>query len=176
MSRTLIISVFLIALAGTGCGEQEQPTRIRAIPQNAADIDIAGIESVEIEPGLSHRILLEGDGVAAEAGDWVSVQYTGWLYDENGDRFRGEQFDSSYDHGAAFRFRLGAGRVIQGWDRGVVGMRIGETRELTIAPQLGYGDRGAGADIPPGATLVFVVELEGIDGVEPASAASPAEN
>ena len=102
--------------------------------------------------------LKNGHGRAAVAGDFVSVHYTGWLYDENAPDNRGEQFDSSVG-GPYFQFPLGAGRVIKGWDQGVEGMLIGEKRELIIPPELGYGDRGAGNVIPPGATLVFEVEL-----------------
>ena len=88
----------------------------------------------------------------------------GWLYDENAPDRRGTKFDSSVDRGQPFQFTLGEGRVIRGWDEGVVGMIIGEKRELKIAPELGYGNRGAGAVIPPGATLLFEVELLGLEG------------
>ena len=87
------------------------------------------------------------------------MHYTGWLYDESAPDNRGEKFDSSVDRDQKFQFTLGEGRVIEGWDQGVQGMLIGETRELTIPPELAYGDRGAGGVIPPGATLVFEVEL-----------------
>ena len=116
-------------------------------------------ESFEIAPGLTARILREGSGDAAAAGDAVEVHYTGWLYDPEAADHRGSKFDSSVDRGQRFQFPLGAGRVIKGWDQGVDGMQIGEIRELTIAPEMGYGDRGAGNVIPPGATLVFEVEL-----------------
>lgn len=116
-------------------------------------------ESFEITTGLSARILRAGDGQVAQAGDNVVVHYTGWLYDEAADNNRGSKFDSSVDRGEHFQFPLGAGRVIKGWDQGVEGMAIGEVRELTIAPEMGYGERGAGNVIPPGATLVFEVEL-----------------
>ena len=113
----------------------------------------------DIAPGLTARILKSGEGRAAAAGDMATVHYTGWLFDDTQARNRGTKFDSSLDRGQPFPFPLGAGRVIQGWDRGVEGMTIGEVRELTIAPEMGYGDRGAGNVIPPGATLVFEVEL-----------------
>lgn len=118
--------------------------------------------SSEIVPGLTQRILREGDGEIAAAGDTAVVHYTGWLYDETAADNRGQKFDSSVDRGQHFSFPLGAGRVIKGWDQGVAGMRVGEIRELTIAPEMGYGERGAGAVIPPGATLVFEVELADI--------------
>jgi FKBP-type peptidyl-prolyl cis-trans isomerase FkpA len=100
-----------------------------------------------------------GEGTPAAAGDEVSVHYTGWLYDENAPDKRGTQFDSSRDRGEPFVFPLGAGRVIRGWDEGVAGMRVGGKRELHVPAWLGYGAEGAGRVIPPGASLVFEVEL-----------------
>lgn len=117
------------------------------------------VESTEIAPGLSMRILHAGSGETAQTGQLAVVHYTGWLYDPEAEDHRGQKFDSSVDRGQPFEFPLGAGSVIQGWDQGVVGMQIGEVRELTIAPELAYGERGAGEVIPPGATLVFEVEL-----------------
>jgi len=96
-----------------------------------------------------------GSGEEAKAGKVVTVHYTGWLTD-------GKKFDSSLDRGDPFKFRLGAGMVIQGWDRGVSGMKVGGKRKLTIPSHLGYGERGAGGVIPPNATLVFEVELLGV--------------
>ena len=100
-----------------------------------------------------------GTGAEAKAGMDVLVHYTGWLYDEHAKDKHGAKFDSSYDHGAPFNFTLGAGRVIDGWDQGVAGMKVGGKRTLLIPAELGYGARGAGADIPPNASLVFDVEL-----------------
>ncbi|WP_101926514.1 MULTISPECIES: FKBP-type peptidyl-prolyl cis-trans isomerase [Luteimonas] len=100
-----------------------------------------------------------GEGAPAVAGDTVSVHYTGWLYDQNAPGKRGAKFDSSVDRGQPFEFELGAGRVIRGWDEGVAGMRPGGRRELYIPAFLGYGADGAGNAIPPGASLVFEVEL-----------------
>jgi peptidylprolyl isomerase len=102
--------------------------------------------------GLRYVDLVEGTGASPAAGDRVEVHYTGWLED-------GKKFDSSVDRGQPFVFPLGAGRVIRGWDEGVASMKVGGRRRLIIPPQLGYGDRGAGRVIPPGATLVFEVEL-----------------
>ncbi len=93
-----------------------------------------------------------GSGPAAKAGDEVSVHYTGTLAD-------GTKFDSSLDRGRPFSFPLGKGRVIRGWDVGVEGMQVGGKRKLIIPAEEGYGSSGAGASIPPGATLVFEVEL-----------------
>lgn len=168
MKMNLLVVLFF-ALAG--CGADEKPARIQAIPENPADMEIEGIESVVLAPGLSSRTLLRGEGPVAEPGHMAVVHYTGWLYDPDAEKFRGNKFDSSVDRGEYFSFRLGEGRVIRGWDQGVVGMRVGEIRELTIAPEMGYGDRGAGAAIPPGATLVFVVELVELEGVGEAEAA-----
>ncbi|TXK64367.1 FKBP-type peptidyl-prolyl cis-trans isomerase [Alkalisalibacterium limincola] len=103
--------------------------------------------------------LVEGEGTEARPGDEVSVHYTGWLYDERADQQRGERFDTSLERGEAFGFRLGAGRVIRGWDEGLVGMREGGRRVLMLPADYGYGARGAGNRIPPGASLVFEVEL-----------------
>lgn len=121
-------------------------------------------EVVEIAPGLSATILKNGYGRVAEAGDYVEVHYTGWLYDDQAEGNRGDKFDSSVDRGQKFQFKLGEGQVIQGWDQGVAGMLIGEKRLLTLSPEMGYGDRGAGNVIPPGATLIFEVELFGLEG------------
>ena len=105
--------------------------------------------------GLTIEDVTLGSGAAAAAGQNVTVHYTGWLTN-------GTKFDSSKDRNDPFVFPLGAGRVIKGWDEGVQGMKVGGKRKLTIPPALGYGARGAGAVIPPNATLVFEVELLGV--------------
>ena len=109
--------------------------------------------------GLHCEDTTVGNGAAAQAGNEVTVHYTGWLYDPTKDNGRGRKFDSSKDRGDPFKFDLGAGNVIRGWDEGVQGMQVGGTRVLRIPPELGYGARGAGGVIPPNATLVFEVEL-----------------
>jgi FKBP-type peptidyl-prolyl cis-trans isomerase FkpA len=105
--------------------------------------------------GLQYDDLLVGQGAVARAGDFVTVHYTGWLTN-------GSKFDSSKDRNDPFEFPLGQRHVIAGWDEGVQGMKVGGTRKLTIPSQLGYGARGAGGVIPPNATLVFEVELLGV--------------
>jgi FKBP-type peptidyl-prolyl cis-trans isomerase len=104
-----------------------------------------------------------GDGKEAVAGNEVDVHYTGWLFDENAPENKGQKFDSSLDRGQLFSFPLGAGHVIKGWDQGVQGMKIGGKRTLIIPAEMGYGARGAGGVIPPNATLVFDVELHGVN-------------
>ncbi len=100
-----------------------------------------------------------GEGREAEIGFNVTVHYTGWLYDESAEDKKGEKFDSSVDRGQPFKFDLGAGQVIQGWEQGFAGMKIGGKRTLIIPPEMGYGARGAGGVIPPNATLILNVEL-----------------
>lgn len=114
-------------------------------PLDAPDMQITA-------SGLKITELQVGEGAEAASGQTVSVHYRGTL--ENG-----KQFDASYDRGTPFNFPLGAGRVIKGWDEGVVGMKVGGKRKLVIPPDLAYGSRGAGGVIPPNATLVFEVEL-----------------
>ncbi len=173
--RNIYAAAAVIALVAftTGCSKQAEEdvpateadaatTEAPESTEEAAVTDTQANEVFEITTGLTARILRSGDGQVAKAGDTVVVHYTGWLYDESAENNRGAKFDSSVDRGQHFDFSLGAGQVIQGWDQGVEGMAIGEVRELIIAPDMGYGERGAGNVIPPGATLVFEVELFGV--------------
>ena len=112
------------------------------------------MQSSEIKPGT---------GEAITSGKIAVVQYTGWLYDAAAKDNKGKQFDSSRNGAGPFRFPLGTGQVIKGWDQGVAGMKVGESRRLIIPADLAYGDSGAGGVIPPGATLVFDVELVAIE-------------
>ena len=112
--------------------------------------DVADLQRIDVAMG---------QGAVAAAGDEVSVHYTGWLYDQHAPDKRGLKFDSSRDRGQPLVFLLGAGRVIRGWDDGIEGMRRGGKRELRIPTGLAYGKDGAGGVIPPGASLVFEVEL-----------------
>lgn len=109
-----------------------------------------------VNAGLQVKDEVVGKGVEAVKGKTVSVHYTGWLSEGGA---KGKKFDSSVDRGTPFQFSLGAGMVIKGWDEGVAGMKVGGKRTLVIAPEMGYGARGAGAVIPPNATLIFDVEL-----------------
>ena len=121
-------------------------------------------EKVAVAPtSLVKNDVKVGKGAEAKAGQQVSVHYTGWLFDPKASDFHGKQFDSSRKRGTAFKFPLGAGRVIKGWDQGVEGMKVGGQRTLIIPAALGYGARGAGGVIPPNATLVFDVELMGVE-------------
>jgi FKBP-type peptidyl-prolyl cis-trans isomerase FkpA len=109
--------------------------------------------------GLQYEDTVPGTGAEAVAGQYVTVHYTGWLYN---DGVKGAKFDSSKDRKDPFEFGLGGGQVIKGWDEGVQGMKVGGTRVLVIPAALGYGARGAGGVIPPNATLMFEVELLGV--------------
>jgi FKBP-type peptidyl-prolyl cis-trans isomerase len=113
-----------------------------------------------VSPVNSGKLKIEdlkvGTGSAeVKSGDTISINYVGTLTD-------GTKFDSSYDRGEPFETQIGVGQVIKGWDEGVIGMKVGGKRRLTIPPDLGYGEQGAGAQIPPNATLIFEVELMGI--------------
>tara|TARA_Y100000739_G_C20599882_1_gene462345 strand:- start:921 stop:1529 length:609 start_codon:yes stop_codon:yes gene_type:complete len=138
--------------------EDPNPTLFAMAPDNtSADVSALGgpLESADTRitaSGLKITELSVGDGAEASAGQTVVVHYRGTL--ENG-----KQFDASYDRVTPFSFPLGAGRVIKGWDEGVVGMKVGGKRKLVIPPDLAYGSRGAGGVIPPNATLTFEVEL-----------------
>jgi len=170
MKASLPVIAAFIAAGIVGCSESvDEPAEsaepvTETVEEQAVTDDNNPEEIIELAPGLTARILQRGHGRAAEAGDYVEVHYTGWLHDPEAEDNRGDKFDSSVDRGQKFGFPLGEGRVIKGWDQGVAGMLIGEKRELTIAPEMGYGDRGAGNVIPPGATLVFEVELFGAEG------------
>lgn len=117
-------------------------------------------------PQLFMEDLQVGAGVEARAGMVLAVHYTGWLYDPGAPGHRGRQFDSSRERGRLFVFELGAGRVIRGWEAGVTGLRVGGLRRLVIPPELAYGGRNVGDGlIPPNSTLVFEIELMGVESV-----------
>jgi len=130
---------------------------------NAADAnqDKSAAEKSEIATLVQTDILV-GSGAEATDGKRLSMHYTGWLYNPGEPKNRGTKFDSSLDRGQPFSFVLGRGEVIRGWDVGVAGMKVGGKRTLVIPASMGYGARGAGRLIPPNATLVFEVELLGV--------------
>ena len=129
-----------------------------AVPR-LGKVDAATNQVIEMPNGLKYTDTETGSGATAAAGSKVSVHYTGWLYNNGA---KGTKFDSSVDRGQPFQFTLGAHQVIAGWDEGVAGMKVGGKRTLIIPPELGYGARGAGGVIPPNATLMFDVELLGV--------------
>ena len=139
-SPVVLVSTLLAALLVAGCSK---------VPPYTG----GGVGELQV---IDER---RGDGAVAKAGDEVSVHYPGWLYEQSAPDKRGKKFDSSVDRGQPFVFMLGAGRVIRGWDEGVAGMQVGGKRELHVPADMGYGAKGAGRVIPPGASLVFEVEL-----------------
>jgi FKBP-type peptidyl-prolyl cis-trans isomerase FkpA len=139
-----------ILLALAGCGTKQDA----AAPAPTAAPAVTSMQSIVLKPG---------EGAAIATGQMAVVQYTGWLYETAAADNKGKRFDSSLDTGKPFSFPLGAGSVIKGWDQGVVGMQVGERRRLIIPPDMAYGDAGAGGVIPPGATLVFDIELVKIE-------------
>jgi FKBP-type peptidyl-prolyl cis-trans isomerase len=155
MSRGILAVLLLVGSGSSGLGALSA-TAVASEAGKAMEPskDAAGKEIVT-PSGLKYTDLKVGAGAEAKAGDAVQVHYTGWLLD-------GTKFDSSHDRKVPFRFKLGAEQVIKGWDEGVAGMRVGGKRKLIIPSELGYGRQGAGGVIPPGATLVFEVELLGI--------------
>jgi FKBP-type peptidyl-prolyl cis-trans isomerase FkpA len=125
-----------------------------AKPAAAPPSPVTSLQSIELKAGA-------GESIAP--GKIAVVHYTGWLYEAAATDNKGKQFDSSRNTGQPFRFPLGAGSVIKGWDQGVAGMKIGGSRRLIIPADLAYGDSGAGGVIPPGATLVFDIDLVAIE-------------
>jgi len=169
MDRTPAVPLWfgVAALILASCGPSEPP-RPRGL--TAADAAAAGGAARSSSlPQEVHELvvtdLARGTGETVAAGAIAIVHYTGWLYDPARPEGKGRKVDSSRDSGRPFSFPLGAGRVIQGWDRGVAGMQVGGQRRLLIPASLAYGEGGAGGVIPPGAALVFDVELLGIEPV-----------
>ena len=147
----LVVLVLLAACSGKP-EAPPAPTGNAAPAQSSA---VTALQSLTLKPGT---------GATVAGGQVAVVQYTGWLYEASATENKGKQFDSSRNSGQAFKFPLGTGSVIKGWDQGVAGMKIGESRRLIIPPDLAYGDNGAGGGlIPPGATLVFDIDLIAIE-------------
>jgi FKBP-type peptidyl-prolyl cis-trans isomerase FkpA len=144
-----IALVTCIALTAACSGKSEAPPSAASTASS-----VTALQKVTLKPG---------SGAAIGSGQIAVVQYTGWLYEAGAADHKGKQFDSSLPRHEPFKFPLGTGSVIKGWDQGVIGMTVGESRRLVIPPELAYGDGGAGGVIPPGATLVFDVELVGIE-------------
>ena len=168
----LRLSLALLLLAGAaGCQSDDSAKTETAATKTAATETVAtettdsgetmegtavDENAITTESGLQYVDYTVGDGASPKAGDMVTVHYTGSLTD-------GTKFDSSVDRGQPFQFKIGVGQVIKGWDEGVMSMALGGKRKLIIPPELGYGARGAGGVIPPNATLLFDVELLGIN-------------
>lgn len=143
------------------------PLRMIGVAVLAALIAACGGKPAALPaPGVNSMqttVLKAGTGEGITAGQIAVVQYTGWLYDASATDNKGKQFDSSRNGGQPFRFPVGTGQVIKGWDQGVAGMKVGESRRLVIPADLAYGESGAGGVIPPGATLVFDIDLIAIE-------------
>lgn len=154
MSKTKISSSLSLLLLSLTLS----PLNTFAYKEHAAQPHAATSEVIE----LQKIDVKAGNGEEAVVGKTVKVHYTGWLYDAAAPDKKGKQFDSSYDRKEPFSFLLGSGRVIKGWDQGVLGMKIGGQRTLIIPPQMAYGAHGAGNVIPPNAALIFDVELIGL--------------
>lgn len=146
IGTALVSTVSFSFVSCTKCSKDEPAAPQSASVPAAAESKAADVTELKIET------LKPGEGAEAISGKRVTVHYTGKLTD-------GKVFDSSEQRNTPFPFTLGAGQVIQGWDKGITGMKIGERRKLTIPPALAYGDRGVGQVIPPNATLIFEVEL-----------------
>ena len=148
MKALPVLVLCTAALLVAGCGKKEEGPK--AEPAAAAVAPPTQLQKTDVVKGA-------GEGISL--GQVAVVHYTGWLYDPTAPEQKGKKFDSSRDRGEPFKFAIGAGQVIRGWDEGVQGMQPGGQRRLVVPADLGYGDRGAGGVIPPGATLVFDVEL-----------------
>ena len=148
----LLLLATMLIFAACGGDEPEGTDSGDSSEEVATEEEECPTETTTTDSGLQIKEIECGEGEEAQKGDTLEVHYEGRLED-------GTKFDASRDHGSTFEFQVGAGQVIQGWDEGLIGMKIGGVRELTIPPELGYGPQGAPPAIPPNATLVFEVEL-----------------
>lgn len=152
--KMIIAAAVVVVLSGCaeeGPDQSQMPPDHQVAERYAGTLDVELSEMERRSTGLYIQDVVEGDGVRADSGDIVTVHYTGWLP-------QGTKFDSSRDREQPFEVAIGYGRVIQGWDQGIVGMRVGGQRRLVIPPALAYGEQGTGP-IPGSSTLVFDVEL-----------------
>lgn len=149
--KTALAGLILLTVCLAACGAEDSDGRETMAFE---DLNLDQAEFTRSPEGLEYFDLQVGDGPEAAPGQVAVVHYTGWLED-------GTKFDSSRDRNQTFSFPLGRRQVIDGWDLGVAGMRVGGKRVLRIPPELGYGATGAGGVIPPNATLIFEVELVG---------------
>lgn len=155
MNRSVTLALSCLVVLGA-CGKQAEPPT-PSVP----------ITSTPAITELQKTDIVVGTGAPIAEGQVAVVHYTGWLYDAAAADQKGKEFDSSRNRGTPFRFPIGGGQVIQGWDQGVAGMQVGGQRRLVIPASLGYGESGAPrGGIPPNATLMFEVELLGIDRAE----------
>jgi FKBP-type peptidyl-prolyl cis-trans isomerase len=150
----LIFTILMVLIFASGCGSSDKPGSTGAAG-TSSPMKVNGSPTTTAS-GLQYWDIVVGTGATAAPGNTVKVHYSGFLAS-------GQKFDSSRDRNEPFSFPLGAGQVIKGWDEGVAGMKVGGQRQLRIPPQLGYGAAGAGGAIPPNATLIFDVELLGVD-------------
>ncbi len=141
--RLLIIACLVVVPSWASADEKIEPAKMK-----------------KTDSGLRYQDLKEGKGEKPRTGQTCEMHYTGWLWE---DGKKGKKFDSSLDRSQSFEFKLGRGQVIKGWDEGVATMKIGGKRLLLLPPELAYGENGAGGVIPANATLLFEVELLGVE-------------
>lgn len=151
LTAAAVVACAIVACGKSGPDQSQLPPERRVAERYAGALNVELGEMERRPTGLYVQDVVTGDGARADSGDVVIVHYTGWLP-------QGRQFDSSRDRGEPLEVPIGYGRVIDGWDQGIVGMRVGGQRRLVIPPALGYGERGTGP-IPGSSTLVFDVEL-----------------
>jgi peptidylprolyl isomerase len=153
---TLLLGTITGPIAQGQTSNRSVPPHRRRKTKPVTPISQKALRMNRTPSGLIYVITRRSTGQTPRAGETVIVNYTGLLGS-------GVKFDSSLDRGQPFKFKLGAGRVIKGWDEGIAKLRVGEQAALIIPPHLGYGAKGAGGVIPPDATLIFIVELIGVE-------------